>query len=221
MTKTLPVALVLCAILAAGAQVQAQTPATPPAAARSGDTRSPRLAIIDMQEISNKSALGKSYAAKIEALENEIKTEGNKKNAELTKLDTAIKALQDELEKQASVLSAEAADKKRQDITRKVRERQAFLEDGQQELEKMKARAEQQAASYNAEFQTKIKPHIETVAKDRGVDIILTSQVALTMNREFDISAEVIAKADAAEKTASASKPAAAPAPAPSPSPKS
>jgi outer membrane protein len=214
MSKTLPVALVLCAALAAGARAQETPAAAKPAA------RSPRIGVIDMQEISNKSTLGKNYAAKIEALENEIKAEGNKKNAELTKMDASLKALQDELEKQASVLSAEAADKKRQEITKKARDRQAFLEDGQADLEKMKARAEQQAASYNAEFQTKIRPHIEAVAKERGVDIILTSQVALTMNREFDISGEVIAKADAAEKAApAAAKPAAA-GPAPSPSPK-
>jgi outer membrane protein len=216
MTKTLPVALVLCAVLAAGAAAQEAAPASPKPVVRAGEARSPRIAVIDMGEISAKSSLGKTYAAKIEALENEIKAEGTKKNGELTKMDTALKALQEELEKQQSVLSAEAADKKRQDITKKARERQAFLEDGQAELEKMKARAEQQAQSFNAEFQTKIKPHIDAVAKERGVDIILTSQVALTMNREFDISTEVIAKADAAEKTASSK-----PAPAASPSPKS
>ncbi len=216
MTKTLPVALVLCAVLAAGARAQEAAPASPKPAVSAAGARPPRIAVIDMGEISAKSSLGKTYAAKIEALENEIKAEGTKKNSELTKMDTALKALQEELEKQQSVLSAEAADKKRQEITKRARDRQAFLEDGQQELEKMKARAEQQAQSYNAEFQTKIKPHIDAVAKERGVDIILTSQVALTMNREFDISTEVIAKADAAEKTASSK-----PAPAASPSPKS
>jgi outer membrane protein len=219
MIKTLPVALVLCAMLAAGAQAQ-ETPASPKPAARTGEVRPPRIGVIDMQEISTRSTLGKSYAGKIEALENEIKAEGTRKNTELTKMDTSLKALQDELEKQASVLSAEAADKKRAEITKKARDRQAFLEDGQAELEKMKARAEQQAASYNAEFQTRIKPHIEAVAKERGVDIILTSQVALTMNREFDISGDVIAKADAAEKAAPKPAAAAPPAPAPSPSPK-
>jgi Skp family chaperone for outer membrane proteins len=167
--------------------------------------------------------MGKSYAAQLEALQNEINSEGTKKQSELQKLDAAIKALQDELEKQGSVLSAEAADKKRQDIVKKGRERQAFLEDGQQEIQRLRERAQQQAQGLNNEFQVKIKPHIEAVAKEKGIDIILDSQVALTVNRDFDISRDVIIKADDAEKaakatTGGASKPATAPAPAkPSP----
>src|SRR5688572_22777334 len=227
MTKTFVLALVVGTAAAAVAQEPAASPAAAPTRPAAGAiTRTPRIAVIDMALISSQSALGKTYAAKIEALEKQIQTEGTKKQAELSKLDAAIKALQEELEKQGSVLSAEAADKKRQDITRKARERQAYLEDGQQELQRMKERAENEAAGYNNEFQTKIKPHIEAVAKERNIDILLTSAVALTVNREFDISADVIARADA-DKTAVAARPAAprpaaapaAPAPTPTPTP--
>ena len=221
MTKTFVLAMALGAVGAASAQEPAAAPAPAPARPAAGaPTRSPRIAVIDMALISSQSTLGKAYAAKIEALEKQIQAEGTKKQGELSKLDAAIKTLQDELEKQGSVLSAEAADKKRQDITRKARERQAFLEDGQQELQRLKERAEQEAGTLNNEFQTRIRPHIEAVAKEQGVDILLTSQVALTMNKDFDISQLVIARADAAEKTASAAAPAPArPAAAASPRP--
>jgi outer membrane protein len=220
MTKTFVLALAVGAAATAFAQEPAASPAPAPAATRPAAgaagslTRTPRIAVIDMGQISSQSALGKAYAAKIEALEKQIQTEGTRKQGELAKMDAAIKTMQDELDKQGSVLSAEAADKKRQEITRKTRERQAFLEDGQQDLQRMKERAENEAAGYNSEFQTKIKPHIEAVAKERNVDILLTSQVALTVNREFDISGDVIARADA-DKTAlaSVSRPAAAAAP--------
>jgi outer membrane protein len=229
MTKTFVLALAVGAAAAATAQEPAASPAAAaPRPAAGAITRAPRIAVIDMALISSQSALGKAYAAKIETLEKQIQTEGTKKQTELAKMDAAVKALQDELEKQGSVLSAEAADKKRQEITRKARERQAFLEDGQQELQRMKERAEGEAQGYNNEFQVKIKPHIEAVAKEKNVDILLTSQVALTVNREFDISAEVIARADA-DKTALAGSarpaaprpaaPAATPTPAPAPSP--
>jgi Skp family chaperone for outer membrane proteins len=224
MTKTFVLALALGAT-AAAAQEPAPSPAAAPRPAAGAAARAPRVAVIDMGLISSQSALGKSYATKIQALETQIQTEGTKKQSELTKMDAALKALQDDLEKQASVLSPEAADRKRQEITKKARERQAFLEDGQQELQRMKERAESDAQAMNAEFQNRLKPHIEAVAKDKGIDILLTSAVALTVNRDFDISQEVVARADAAEKTASAPRPAsprpaaASPAPAPSPSP--
>jgi outer membrane protein len=231
MKKTFLVAPFLCA---SAAVVLAQTPAPAQgtAPAPRGAIGTPKIAVIDMQQISAESVLGKSYASKIEGLENEIKSEGTKKQGELQKMDAAIKALQDELEKQGSVLSPEAADKKRQDIVKRQRDRQAFLEDGQADLQRMKERAEAQAQAMNAEFQQRIKPSIDAVAREKGIDILLTSQVALTMNQAYDISKEIIAKADEAAKTAAATAPAtpaakpaapAGPAPAaprPAPSPK-
>jgi Skp family chaperone for outer membrane proteins len=120
------------------------------------------------------------------------------------------------------VLSPEAADRKRQDIVKKTRDRQAFLEDGQQELQRMRERAQEKAQTLNAEFQAKVKPHIEATAKEKGIDILLDSQVALTVSGEFDISGDVVTRLDAVEKgtPSAANRPAAAPrAPAAKPSP--
>jgi Skp family chaperone for outer membrane proteins len=181
-----------------------------PAPAAASATRTPRIAVINMETISAESILGKGYAAQIQGLEKEIQTEGTKKQTELAKMDAAIKGLQDELDKQAAVLSPEAAERKRQDIVKKTRERQAYVEDGQQDLQRMREQAEAKAQGLNNEFQQKIKPHIDAVAKEKGIDIILTSQVALTLNRDFDISKDVITKADAAERAAQAARPAAA-----------
>jgi Skp family chaperone for outer membrane proteins len=224
-------ALAMGAIAALAAAQEPAPPAAAPAA--KSEARTPRMAVIDMQRISGESALGKAYTARIDALRNEIDAEGTKKQAELQKLDAAIKALQDELEKQAGVLSQEAADRKRQDIVRKSRERQAFLEDGQAELQRMRERAQQQAQALNQEFQEKIKPFVEAVAKEKGLDILLDNAVALAVSKDFDITREVIVKADEAEKAARAKAPAAAkpapaapaasapasPAPAPAPTP--
>src|SRR5262245_30349347 len=106
-------------MLAAGA-AHAQQPAAAPAG--------PKVAVVDMNRVSAETLLGKSYAAQLETLKNEMDSEGTKKQNDLNKLDTAIRTLQEELEKQATVLSPDAADKKRQEIVKKQRERQAFLE---------------------------------------------------------------------------------------------
>jgi outer membrane protein len=198
--------LAVAALLAVAAAAQAQEPAA----------RAPKIAVIDLGRISSESVLGKSYAAQIEKLENDIKAEGARKQTELQKLDAGIKGLADELEKQASVLSPEARDRKEQEILKKRRERDAYLEDGQRELARMRERAQAQAEALNNDFQAKIRPHIEAAAREKGVDIILNSQIALTVNKDFDISQAVIAKADAAPKPAAAA-PAATPSPAASP----
>src|SRR5512143_2253276 len=173
--------------------------------------KAPRIGVIDMARVSAESLLGKSYAAQLEKLQNDINAEATKKQTELGKMDAAVKALQDELEKQGAVLSQEARDRKQQEIVRKGRERQAFLEDGQAEINRMRERAQQQAQSINNEFQLKVRPLVEMVAKDKGYDMVLDAQVAYTINKDFDITRDVIVKADETEKA----KPAASAAPAP------
>jgi len=80
----------------------------------------------------------------------------------------------------------------------------------------MRERAQQQAQSINNEFQLKVRPVVEQVAKEKGYDLVLDSQVAYTINKDFDITRDVIVKADETEKA----KPAAAAAPATPPAPK-
>ena len=186
------------------------------AAAAQEAAKAPRVGIIDMARVSAESLLGKSYAAQLEKLQNDISAEATKKQTDLGKLDASIKTLQDELEKQGAVLSAEAREKKQTEIVRKTRERQAFLEDGQADINRMRERAQQQAQSINNEFQLKVRPLVEQVAKDKGYDLVFDSQVAYTINKDFDITRDVIVKADETEKA----KPAAAAAPATPPAPK-
>jgi outer membrane protein len=179
------------------------------------EAKSPRVGVIDMARVSAESLLGKSYAGQLEKLQNDISAEATKKQTDLGKLDAAIKALQDDLEKQGSVLSAEAREKKQTEIVRKTRERQAFLEDGQADINRMRERAQAQAQSINNEFQLKVRPLVEQVAKDKGYDLVLDSQVAYTINKDFDITRDVIVKADEAEKAKPAAAAAAPAAPKP------
>jgi Skp family chaperone for outer membrane proteins len=202
-----PVLLLGCAAVAPGQE-----------AADTGSVGQAKLAVINMARISSESLIGKSYAAKIEKLDNEIKTASTQKQAELEKLDTEIATLKDELQKQLNVLSAEGRDKKAQEIRTKERTRQAFLEDGQAEIQRMQERARQQAQNLNNEFQLKIRPHIQAVAKEKGIDILLDSSAALAMTDSFDISRFIIAKADEAERSG-AQTPAAETTPAPAPTP--
>jgi Skp family chaperone for outer membrane proteins len=176
------------------------------------ESRPPRVGVIDMARVSAESALGKSYAGQLEKLQNDINAAVTQKQSELGKMDAALKTLQDELEKQGAVLSAEARDKKQQEITRRARDRQAFFEDGQAEINRMRERAQQQAQTINNEFQLKVRPIVEVVAKEKGFDLVLDSQVAFTINREYDITPQVIAKADeTAKPAAAAAAPAAKP----------
>jgi outer membrane protein len=174
-----------------------------------GGPKTAKIAVIDMARVSAESTLGKSYAGQLEKLQTDINTAAQSKQTELQKMDATIQALQEELQKQGAVLSQEARDSKQQEIVRKGRERQAFLEDGQAEINRMRERAQQQAQSINNEFQVKIRPLVEEVAKAKGYDLVLDSQVAYTISRDIDITRDVITRADAAAAAAAPAAPAA------------
>lgn len=202
--------LIVAAAVAAAAVAGAQEAAAPKA------DKVARVGVVDMERVTQESLLGKSYTARIESLNNEIEAEGNKKRNDLDKLVAEIKALTDDLEKQGALLSDEAAEKKRQEIVRKTRERDAYVEDGRADLDRMRQKAQNQAQALNAEFQAQIRPHIEAVAKAQGIDILLDSRGwVLPINPSFDISNEVIVKVDDVERAskgagAGAAKPPAA-----------
>jgi outer membrane protein len=168
------------------------------------EPRLPRIAVVDMARVSAESGLGKSYASRLDKLNTDIQAAMTQKQSELGKMDTELKALQDELEKQGSVLSQDAREKKQIEITRRTRERNAYLEDGQAEINRMREKAQQQAQQINDEFQLKVHPIVEQVAKEKGYDLIINAQVVYTINRDFDITPDVIARADEAKAAAPA-----------------
>ena len=178
-----------------------------------------KMGVVDMQRISQESLLGKSYATKMDQLESEIRSELTKRQNQIAQIDTAIKGLQDELQKQSSILSPDAVEKKQQEIVKKNRDRQALAEDSQADIQRMQQSAQAKAQEFQVEFNTKIQPILQAVGKEKGLDFILDRATIVLINTELDITRDVIVKADDTEKAArpaaAAPKPAgAAPAPA-------
>ncbi len=190
--------------------------ATNPAFAQTlGPTGKPtKMGVVDMQRISQESLLGKSYATRMDQLESEIRSELTKRQNQIAQLDTAIKALQDDLQKQSAILSPDAVEKKQQEIVKKNRDRQALTEDSQADIQRMQQSAQQKAQEFQAEFNTRIQPILQAVGKEKGLDFVLDRATIVLINTELDITRDVIVKADDTEKASRPVAPAAAPKPA-------
>jgi outer membrane protein len=188
--------LITAAACAAAAVVIAQSPA-PAGAARP----SPRLGVVDLERISRESLLGKSYQARLQALGAQVESEQTKKKTQLQKMDTEIRTLTADLERQAATLSEEAGEKRRQEIVRKTREREAYVEDGRAELGRFQQKAEEQMRALNDDFQKRIVPQIQAAGRAQGFDLLLiANQAVITLNQTYDISSDIIVKLDDAER---------------------
>jgi outer membrane protein len=182
---------------------QAQTP--PPAApAQKPFPGGTKYAFINIQRIAAESAEGKALAGKVQALNQQKVNELNEKNKQL-------QAAQQKFEAGASVMSEQARAQLQKEIERLQVDIQRFTEDAQQEVNQLQMQLQD-------EFQRKLSPVVDQIAKEKGLDLLFSAADAglVWANLSLDITGEVIQKFDASSKSPAAPA-AAAPAPKPAP----
>lgn len=182
-----------------------QTPAAPPAPAAAPELK-PRFqdglkyAYVNVQLVAAQSVEGKVAAEKIKVLQEQ-------KTRELQEKNKALQSAQQKLEQGGSVLSDQARTQLQSDIERQQRDLQRFTEDAQQEVQSL-------AEQVEAEFNRKLTPVIDKVARSKQVHFVFNAQQSGLIWAEpgMDLTAEVIQAFDS--PAAAAPTPAAPAAPA-------
>ena len=148
-----------------------------------------KIAYVDLQRIAQGSAEGKAAASKIQALQKQKLGEIQEKNKQ-------VEELRKKLEQGGTVLSDAARSQIEKDIDRTSRELQFMQQNAQ-------AEAEQLERELNTEFQKKLNPILEQVAKDKGLQMLFSirDNGAVWADTGLDLSDEVIKRFDAASKT--------------------
>ena len=194
----------------AGQKPAPAPPATAPRPAPAAPTAPPELkprfqegmkyAYVNVQAVAAASVEGRVAAEKIKVLQEQ-------KSRELQERNKALQSDQQKLEQGGSVLSDSARGQLQANIERQQRDLQRFTEDAQQEVQQM-------AEQVEGEFNRKLTPVIDKVAKQKGVHFVFNAAQSGLIWAEpgMDLTAEVIQAFD----TPGA---AAAPAPAPVPAP--
>jgi len=166
----------------------AATPAAPPAAKPPSPPvpfpQDAKYAFIDVQQIASNSAAGKEASKKLQALSEKKQTEVGEKNKQLqaltTKRDTSAGVMNDA----ARVQLDKDIDKLQRDIQYAGQSAQAEINDLQNDLQ--------------GEFQKKLIPIIEELAKEKGLYMIFTSESGFAyVHPGLNLSDEVIKRLDA------------------------
>jgi outer membrane protein len=175
---------------------QQQPPATPPAAAQPAPPaprpfpEGAKIAYVDLQRIAQSSAEGKAAATKIQEYE-------KKKLGEIQDKNKALEDMRKKLEQGGTVLSEAARAQTEKDIDRNTRELQFLQQSAQAERDQLER-------ELNNEFQRKLNPIIEAVAKEKGLQMLFSirDNGAVWADTGLDLSDEVIKRFDASTKTA-------------------
>jgi outer membrane protein len=191
----------------AGQKPAPAPPATaqrPPAAPAAPPELKPRFqdgmkyAYVNVQAVAAGSVEGRVAAEKIKVLQEQ-------KSRELQERNKGLQSDQQKLDQGGSVLSDAARAQLQANIERQQRDLQRFTEDAQQEVQQL-------AEQVEGEFNRKLTPVIDKVAKAKGVHFVFNAAQSGLIWAEpgMDLTAEVIQAFDV---------PGAAAAPAPAPAP--
>jgi outer membrane protein len=165
-----------------------QPPATPPAPP-APFPEGARVAWVDIQVVASNSVEGKAATAKIQEF-------NKKKAAELQDKQKALQAMQTKLQQGATVMSDPARSQLEKDIDKANRELQFAQSEAQSEQQQL-------TNDLQNDFQQKLGPAIEAVAKEKGLHMVFSirDSGAIWAQPGLDISAEVIKRFDAMAKT--------------------
>ena len=143
-------------------------------AALAQETSAPAIAIIDMQQILRESAAVRSMQAERERFLGSYQ-------GSLLKMEEEIRHTQQELQRQRSVLSAEAYTKKRLDLEREIAGLQRGIKEQRRVLDAAFGRGMDQVRLVLVEV-------VKEIAQQRGADLVLTKANVVLVRPDLEIT---------------------------------
>lgn len=136
--------------------------------------------VVNMQRVINESIAGKAARTN---LESEVK----KKEASLTKEQEELRKIRDDIEKQKSLLSADALKEKQSAFTKRERDFQKVYQTQREEIVKKNNEA-------IGKIVKEIDDLIEALAKDKGYKLVIErdARFVLFVDSQYDLTQQVI-----------------------------
>ena len=145
--------------------------------------KAPMLAIIDVQKVLRESVAVKSLTADIE-------TERKKYQEELRTKEDSLRAADQELAQQRTILSTEAYAQKRQELEQQVGNLQRQVQERKKGLDQLFGQGVSQV-------QNELANVAKEIAEERGLDLILSRATVVIVKPEFDLSNEALKRLNA------------------------
>ena len=174
----------------------APAPATPPAQPPAPFPAGAKIAYVNLQQVANLSAEGKSLTAKVQALMQKKQNEAQAKSK-------ALADNQNKLQTQSGLMSETARAALEKEIERQNVEGQRFQQDAQAEINELSQQLQN-------EFQQKLFPILDQLVKEHDLHLLLSAADAgiVAGNPGIDLTLEAVKKLDE-KSVAGGAKPAA------------
>jgi Skp family chaperone for outer membrane proteins len=166
------------------------------AAGVSGEGVGPRaghIGVVDMERVERESAVGKDYLKRIDALGERLHAEATKRQERLGTLAEEIQRQNDELRRRQATLTPVAAEEAQHKLARKIRERELYQQDSEQELARLERQLQRDSQRLHQELRQRLLPTIEAILKRHSLDVLLDYHLCLGVSPEADFTDEAVA----------------------------
>jgi Skp family chaperone for outer membrane proteins len=173
--------LAFAGAVAAFPAAMAQTPAAAPApgALAPGALAPPTIAVVDMQRVLLESAAGRSIQSQLEGERRKIRDQ-------VSKLDEELKATENEIKRQRSVMAPDAVNEQVQAFQRKQADAQRVVQERQEAFSK----GQNDAVNVVGD---NMKDIVQQLSAERHIGMIVRKEVVLSMSdKNMDITDDVI-----------------------------
>jgi len=150
---------------------------------RAQELAPPVLAVIDLQKVRRNSIA-------VQALSKRIAEQKTRHQDELREQERTLRDADQELARQRSILSPEAYAKKRGDLERRVASLQRDARARKRALDKLFAQG-------MAQVQAELTEVAKEIAKEWGLDLILTKTTVVLVRPKFELTQEVLRRLNA------------------------
>jgi Skp family chaperone for outer membrane proteins len=145
--------------------------------------------------------VGKDYLKRIEALGARLRAEGAKRQQQLSALSEDIQRQNDELRRRQASLTPTEAEEAQQKLARKIRERELFQQDSDQEMARLERQLQRDTERLRQELQQRLLPTIRAIMKRHSLDVLLDFRLCLAVDRKADLTAEAVQMVDEAQRS--------------------
>jgi outer membrane protein len=157
-------------------------PAAPAAAPSTGPLPMPTIGVVDMGVIQEQASVMKSIRDQMQKEETGLR-------ADLTKRETDLRAADQDLQQQRTLLSADAFNERRRTFEQQVAESQRFMAARKRQLDAGFAEGMRQVDGAMNEV-------LKEIARERGLNLILPRQGAMLADKSLDITDDVKRRLD-------------------------
>ena len=154
------------------------TVAVAPASAQTDTMTSPTIAVLDTQKVMEKSKA-------VQSIQEQIGQRRSEYQNQLSQKEQQLREENKKLEQQRSVLSAEAYQKKKKQLEKRIQNIQGDVQSQKKGLQKVYNRAMNEVKKELVEI-------VGNIAEERGIDLVVNKSAILLVRRQMEITGDAL-----------------------------